>query len=186
MHNIIAYKLQAIADLLIEFGIDNPINQRAERQKVDDNKTLHTNRVKYNKSHLNTTGQPSVFDYVLNDSANLFEFMTKMESNGKTNGQPNGNINEETLEENSSNSSSNINTQQSDPQTFSSFNYKPNRKKLITVDSLIIGALESAFFEMDQIIANDKKHYKMNGGCTVLVALFILGKLYMSNAGDSR
>ena len=26
----------------------------------------------------------------------------------------------------------------------------------------------------------------MPGGCTVLVALFILGKLYVANAGDSR
>lgn len=39
---------------------------------------------------------------------------------------------------------------------------------------------------MDHIIANDKKNYKMSGGCTVLVALFILGKLYVANAGDSR
>jgi serine/threonine protein phosphatase PrpC len=26
----------------------------------------------------------------------------------------------------------------------------------------------------------------MPGGCTVLVSLFILGKLYVANAGDSR
>lgn len=26
----------------------------------------------------------------------------------------------------------------------------------------------------------------MRGGCTALVALFILGKLYLANAGDSR
>ncbi len=26
----------------------------------------------------------------------------------------------------------------------------------------------------------------MQGGCTVLVSLFILGKLYVANAGDSR
>lgn len=26
----------------------------------------------------------------------------------------------------------------------------------------------------------------MNGGCTVLVSIFILGKLYVANAGDSR
>ena len=28
--------------------------------------------------------------------------------------------------------------------------------------------------------------YKMMGGCTVIVSLFILGKLYVANAGDSR
>ena len=147
LHNIIAYKLQSIADLLIEFGIDNPINQRVERQRIDDNKTLHTNRVKYNKSHLNTTLQPSVFEYALNDPANLMDFMSKVKSNNKT--TTNGDLineeedNNETNSSNSSSNSSSNNVQQSDPQTFSSFNYKPNRKKLITVDSLIIGALES-------------------------------------------
>lgn len=55
-----------------------------------------------------------------------------------------------------------------------------------SAESLIIGALESAFWEMDQQIGDDKKRYKMLGGCTVLVSLFILGKLYVANAGDSR
>ena len=55
-----------------------------------------------------------------------------------------------------------------------------------STESLIIGALESAFWEMDQQIGDDKKRYKMLGGCTVLVSLFILGKLYVANAGDSR
>ena len=186
LQNIIAYKLQSIADLLCEFGINDPINQRVERQRVDDpNKNLHTNRVKYNKCHLNTTSQPSVYDYALNDSANLFNFMTKVES---------GNLNGDLIEESNDNTTTCLNNNnhvnvnlQSDPNTIqSSFNYKPNRKKLITVDSLIIGALESAFFELDQIIANDKKNYRMAGGCTALVALFILGKLYVANAGDSR
>lgn len=146
LHNIIAYKLQSIADLLIEFGIESPINQRAERQKVDDNKTLHTNRVKYNKSHLNTTSQPSVFDYALNDSANLFDFMTKVESGSRReNGQMNGDIVEEDHNDDNVNGNSINNLSlQSDPHApLSSFNYKPSRKKLITVDSLIIGALES-------------------------------------------
>ncbi len=39
---------------------------------------------------------------------------------------------------------------------------------------------------MDQQIGEDKKRYKMLGGCTALVSLFILGKLYVANAGDSR
>ena len=47
----------------------------------------------------------------------------------------------------------------------------------ISTDSLIIGALEAAFWEMDQQIGDDKKRYKMLGGCTVLVSLFILGNL---------
>lgn len=56
----------------------------------------------------------------------------------------------------------------------------------VTVDSLITGALESAFWEMDALIEHDKNNYKMPGGCTALVSLFILGKLYVCNAGDSR
>ncbi|XP_059085259.1 protein phosphatase 1H-like [Tigriopus californicus] len=56
----------------------------------------------------------------------------------------------------------------------------------ISVESLVIGALESAFWEMDHQIGDDKRRYKMLGGCTVLVSLFILGKLYVANAGDSR
>ena len=36
------------------------------------------------------------------------------------------------------------------------------------------------------MIGDDKKRYKMQGGCTVLVSVFILGKLYVANAGDSR
>ena len=60
----------------------------------------------------------------------------------------------------------------------------PNRE--ISVESMVIGALESAFWEMDQQIGEDKRRYKMLGGCTVLVAVFILGKLYVANAGDSR
>lgn len=59
-------------------------------------------------------------------------------------------------------------------------------EKEITNDSLIIGALESAFWDMDQLIGEDKQKYKIKGGCTALVALFILGKLYIANAGDSR
>lgn len=56
----------------------------------------------------------------------------------------------------------------------------------VTVDSLIMGALESAFCEMDALIEKDKQNYKMPGGCTAIVSLFILGKLYICNAGDSR
>ena len=58
--------------------------------------------------------------------------------------------------------------------------------KSISEESLVIGALEAAFWETDQQIGEEKKVYSMPGGCTVLVALFILGKLYVANAGDSR
>jgi len=58
--------------------------------------------------------------------------------------------------------------------------------KTISEESLVIGALEAAFWETDQQIGEEKKVFHMPGGCTVLVALFILGKLYVANAGDSR
>ncbi|RWS07929.1 Protein phosphatase 1H-like protein [Dinothrombium tinctorium] len=64
--------------------------------------------------------------------------------------------------------------------------FQPAIDKIVTVDALIIGALELAFWEMDNQIALDKRKYRMSGGCTALVALFILGKLYIANAGDSR
>ena len=35
-------------------------------------------------------------------------------------------------------------------------------------------------------IGEDKRRYKMLGGCTVIISLFILGKMYVANAGDSR
>ncbi|XP_065351032.1 protein phosphatase 1H [Cloeon dipterum] len=58
--------------------------------------------------------------------------------------------------------------------------------KEVSKESLITGALESAFWDMDQLIGEDKLKYKVNGGCTALAALFIDGKLYVANAGDSR
>ena len=64
--------------------------------------------------------------------------------------------------------------------------FHPSTDKMITVDNLITGALESAFWEMDCLIERDKHVYRMSGGCTACVAVFILGKLYVANAGDSR
>ena len=42
---------------------------------------------------------------------------------------------------------------------------------------------------MDQLIEGDKRSYQSpvcSGGCTVLVSLFILGRVFVANAGDSR
>lgn len=58
--------------------------------------------------------------------------------------------------------------------------------KDISLESMVIGALEAAFWDTDQLIGEDKRRYRMQGGCTVLVAVFILRKLYVANAGDSR
>ncbi|TRY76263.1 hypothetical protein TCAL_02675 [Tigriopus californicus] len=56
----------------------------------------------------------------------------------------------------------------------------------MTLDELICGSLESSFWAMDRLILNDKAKYKITGGTTAVVALFICGKLYVANAGDSR
>ncbi|XP_062862856.1 protein phosphatase 1H-like [Trichomycterus rosablanca] len=59
-------------------------------------------------------------------------------------------------------------------------------EKKIQYESLVIGALENAFKDMDAQIEREKAVYNISGGCTALAAVFILGKLYMANAGDSR
>lgn len=56
----------------------------------------------------------------------------------------------------------------------------------VSKDELIIGALEAAFLDMDALLAEDRSKYRNAGGCTALVALFICGKMFVSNAGDSR
>jgi protein phosphatase 1H len=43
------------------------------------------------------------------------------------------------------------------------------------------------FFEMDALIEYENKHFDgVDGGCTAVVCLFILNKVYIANAGDSR
>lgn len=55
-----------------------------------------------------------------------------------------------------------------------------------TKELLIIGALEKAFSEMDLLIAEDRDKYLAAGGCTALVILCILDRIFIANAGDSR
>lgn len=58
--------------------------------------------------------------------------------------------------------------------------------KTVSKDELIVGALEAAFYDMDIMLAEDRSKYKNAGGCTSVVTLFILGKMFVANAGDSR
>ncbi|ROT61913.1 Protein phosphatase 1H [Penaeus vannamei] len=58
--------------------------------------------------------------------------------------------------------------------------------KEITVENVVTGALECAFWEMDNVIGEDRLKFQLQGGCTACVALFIHGKLFLANAGDSR
>lgn len=66
------------------------------------------------------------------------------------------------------------------------FQYPLSFQKTVTKEELIVGALESAFSEMDTMLAEDRTKYRNAGGCTALVTLFIGGKMYVANAGDSR
>ncbi|KAL0962773.1 hypothetical protein UPYG_G00345160 [Umbra pygmaea] len=59
-------------------------------------------------------------------------------------------------------------------------------EKKIQHESLVIGAIENAFKEMDAQIERDKQVYNITGGCTALCVVYLLGKLYVGNAGDSR
>lgn len=64
--------------------------------------------------------------------------------------------------------------------------YQIDFRKPVDPSRLIVGALECSFKEMDKKIGEDKENYKVKGGCTALVVLFILGKVYTACAGDSR
>lgn len=41
-------------------------------------------------------------------------------------------------------------------------------------------------FDQDNVIGEDRLRYQLSGGCTACVALFIRGRLFVANAGDSR
>ncbi|GMS96204.1 hypothetical protein PENTCL1PPCAC_18379, partial [Pristionchus entomophagus] len=59
-------------------------------------------------------------------------------------------------------------------------------KSTINADSLVIGAIESAYVDMDAQIAEEKQVFKIPGGCAVISATILLGKIYVANAGDCR
>eukprot|EP00064_Thunnus_orientalis_P007472 superscaffoldBa00000834_g7493 len=59
-------------------------------------------------------------------------------------------------------------------------------EKKISQESLVIGAMENAFKDMDVQIEKEKAVYNISGGCTALVVVSLLGKLFVANAGDSR
>ena len=64
--------------------------------------------------------------------------------------------------------------------------YQVDFRKPVNASQVIVGALETSFIEMDKRIGEDKENYEVKGGCTALVVLFILGKVYTACAGDSR
>ncbi|KAM6169917.1 protein phosphatase 1M [Rhynchocyon petersi] len=59
-------------------------------------------------------------------------------------------------------------------------------EKGIRAEDVVIGALENAFLECDEVIGRELEASGQGGGCTALVAVSLQGKLYVANAGDSR
>ncbi|KAA0193114.1 hypothetical protein HAZT_HAZT000940 [Hyalella azteca] len=62
----------------------------------------------------------------------------------------------------------------------------PAWQQPVDTASVVTGALEQSFYFMDKKIEEDRQRVGVGGGCTACVALFIMGKLYVANAGDSR
>ncbi|KAJ8258396.1 hypothetical protein COCON_G00174080 [Conger conger] len=59
-------------------------------------------------------------------------------------------------------------------------------EKVVSLESLVMGTIENAFKQMDELIEKEKASFSISGGCCALTALHLLGKLYVANAGDSR
>jgi protein phosphatase 1H len=160
LHKIIHDKLRNITDLLVTFGLNCETtnnNVSGTRDEGSDDGSSKKN----NKNNKNSNGLTTVFE-----SMSLNQRET-----------PDGKL--------IINHDAHL-PRDNDGNLMHSLLFQPGPEKLVTVDSLIIGALELSFWEMDSLIGQDKKFYRMPGGCTVLVSLFILGKLYVANAGDSR
>ncbi|XP_075709967.1 protein phosphatase 1J isoform X2 [Rhinoderma darwinii] len=59
-------------------------------------------------------------------------------------------------------------------------------EKQVFPESLVVGALENAFKQMDEQIERERVSHSIDGGCCALVTVYLMGKLYVANAGDSR
>nr|XP_048682812.1 protein phosphatase 1J [Caretta caretta] len=59
-------------------------------------------------------------------------------------------------------------------------------EKAVSCESLVIGAIENAFKRMDEQIEREQTTRLVAGGCCVLAVVYLLGKVYVANAGDSR
>lgn len=58
------------------------------------------------------------------------------------------------------------------------------RKSLIRVP--VHSNADFVFFLQDLQIERERSSYNISGGCTALIVVCLLGKLYVANAGDSR
>ncbi|XP_061487976.1 protein phosphatase 1J isoform X2 [Rhineura floridana] len=59
-------------------------------------------------------------------------------------------------------------------------------EKVVSHESLVVGAIENAFKQMDNQIEQELVARHASGGCCTLAVVYLLGKFYVANAGDSR
>ncbi|XP_058488683.1 protein phosphatase 1H [Solea solea] len=73
-----------------------------------------------------------------------------------------------------------------DPDAISDSTVRFHMEKVVSLESLVMGVIETAFKQMDDLIEKEKTSYAISGGCCALAAINLMGKLYVANAGDSR
>ncbi|XP_030586097.1 protein phosphatase 1H isoform X2 [Archocentrus centrarchus] len=73
-----------------------------------------------------------------------------------------------------------------DPDAVSDASVRFYMEKVVSLESLVMGVIETAFKQMDDLIEKEKSSYAISGGCCALAAIHLMGKLYVANAGDSR
>uniref|UniRef100_A0A672JNM8 Protein phosphatase, Mg2+/Mn2+ dependent, 1J n=1 Tax=Salarias fasciatus TaxID=181472 RepID=A0A672JNM8_SALFA len=72
-----------------------------------------------------------------------------------------------------------------DPDAVSDSAVRFHMEKVVSMESLVMGVIETAFKQMDDLIEKEKTSYAISGGCCALAAIHLMGKLYVANAGDS-
>ncbi|KAM9524445.1 protein phosphatase 1H-like [Salvelinus alpinus] len=73
-----------------------------------------------------------------------------------------------------------------DPNAITDSSIRFHMEKTVSLESLIMGIIENAFKQMDELIEKEKTSFTISGGCCALAAIHLMGKLYVANAGDSR
>uniref|UniRef100_A0A8C4IAL3 Protein phosphatase, Mg2+/Mn2+ dependent, 1J n=1 Tax=Dicentrarchus labrax TaxID=13489 RepID=A0A8C4IAL3_DICLA len=73
-----------------------------------------------------------------------------------------------------------------DPDAVTDSSVRFHMEKVVSLESLVMGVIETAFSQMDDLIEKEKTSYAISGGCCALAAIHLMGKLYVANAGDSR
>uniref|UniRef100_G3NP76 Protein phosphatase, Mg2+/Mn2+ dependent, 1J n=1 Tax=Gasterosteus aculeatus aculeatus TaxID=481459 RepID=G3NP76_GASAC len=73
-----------------------------------------------------------------------------------------------------------------DPDAVTDSSVRFHMEKVVSLQSLVMGVIETAFTQMDNLIEKEKASYAISGGCCALAAIHLMGKLYVANAGDSR